>query len=128
MVGMELAVMKAMKEEELEDIQIQKSKDLMLYSKALSLISYDGKDLTDDQEKIGLFRKIRRTDMIEFINAMDKIKFGIQDERNFECPICGEVEQRLLQREFMFYEFVPLDTDAKHRLEGTPGINVHFGI
>jgi hypothetical protein len=125
-VGME--ALKEQKEKELEKIQKEKAKEVLIATRALSLISYDGRDLEKDEEKIALYRKIPRESLFEFIEFMEKLQFGIQDEREFTCPLCEKVSKRSLQRKFDPLEFIPVESTSTNKSSVVKRTNIFVGI
>lgn len=125
-VGME--ALKEQKEKELEKIQKEKAKEVLIATRALSLISYDGRDLEKDEEKIALYRKIPRESLFEFIEFMEKLQFGIQDEREFTCPLCEKVSKRSLQRKLDPLEFIPVESAATNKSAVVKRTNIFVGI
>jgi hypothetical protein len=125
--GMGLADQKALKEKEIEELQYQQAKDTILYARAFTLEAVDGRKLKEE-EKFNIYKNIPRSVLFDFINFMDEIKFGIQDERDFTCPLCGTVKQRSLQLSINPYELLPLDLATKGKQRQFAGINVRFGV
>lgn len=126
--GASLADVKLRKEKEIEEIKRCQKKDLSLYVRALSLVQKDGRDITDVQEKIEIYKKLPRSFLLEMISFMDELRFGIQDEKEIVCPLCGRTDKRLLQRQLMYLELLPLDTDTKRIGRVNAGVNIYFGV
>mgnify|MGYP001328478228 CR=1 FL=1 len=122
-----LADFKNQKESEIEEIQYQQAKDLILYSKAFTLVKYNGKNLSKE-EAIGLYKKIPRSLLFRINNFFDQIKFGVNDEREMVCSACGETSRRLLRQEFNPFEFLPLDTDTVNPKTSVAGPNIFIGV
>lgn len=125
--NMPLVDFKNQKEKDLEDLQHQQGKDLVLYSKAFSLIKYNGKTLTKD-ESVKYYKSMPRKLLFRVNKFFEKIKFGIVDERELECPLCGNSSRRLLRQEFNPFEFLPLDDDSTNIKKRTTGLDIFIGI
>jgi len=126
MHGKNLVEFKEGKEEEIKKIREMQAKDTVLFSRALTLFSKDGVELNPNQ-CIEEYRNLPRVAMMEMINFFNKIKFGIQEEREFECTLCGNSERRSLQQEFNPIELLPLDTDSTRKLRKSPSVNIFIG-
>lgn len=124
--GVNAESLKLQKKEELDKINKEKAKEILITTRALSLISLNGKEL-NDEEKIAIYRKIPRGALFEFIDFLDKIKFGIQDEREFVCPQ-GHVSKRLLQRRLDPLEFLPIESASSDKFKESKGVNIFIGI
>lgn len=121
---------KVEKEHELKKIEREKSKDLLLYSQAYTMTSINGERGINNGEKLKQYSKLKREeyfDLGEFLNA---IEYGICDERDFVCPICGKIERRQLQREINPIELLPLNANTKtvDDKKGAGRPNIYFGI
>lgn len=125
--GTPLAESKSKKQDEIEKIQEEIAKNIVLYARAMALYKYEGKVLSD-QEKVNIYKKIPREDMFDLLDFLENVKFGIQDEREFTCPICGKVDKRLLQRELNPIELLPLDLRTKNTARRTAQLNIYFGV
>lgn len=72
-----------------------------------------------------------RSTMIKLSTISDRLRFGVQDERDIECNLCHKVEQRLLQRVVTPLEFVPFDSNtrisSKRKLPVDSGLDIYFG-
>ena len=126
--GVKKAELEIEKEKEMNVIQTKKMKDLINITKALTIVNYNDRDIESNEEKIELYKKIKRKEMLEFGELLQMINFGIQDEREFVCEHCGKTERRLLQREFDPYEFIPLDSSSSSELRKCPGSSILFGV
>jgi len=116
------------KEKEMQKVQTSKIKDLISVAKSLTLVNYNGEDITDNNRKIELYKKIKRKETMEFNELLQYINFGIQEERDFECEFCGKIDRRLLQREFDPYEFIPLDSSTNSELRSSTRSTILFGV
>lgn len=126
--GVNAEELKTQKEEELKGINKKKTKEVLIATRALALLEYDGKEIVDDYEKIAIYRKIDRDSLFNYIEFLDRLKFGIQDEREFTCPICGKINKRLLQREFDPLEFIPVESASTNRSTELKTTNIFIGL
>ena len=126
--GVKKVELEVSKEKEMQKVQTDKMKDLIHIVKALTLVNYNGEDVTDNNQKIELYSKVKRKEIMEFNDLLQHINFGIQDERDFECEFCGKLDRRLLQREFDPYEFIPLDSGSDGKLRKCTGSSILFGV
>jgi DNA-directed RNA polymerase subunit M/transcription elongation factor TFIIS len=110
-----------------EQIEHKKAKAMVLYGRALSLVSVNGKSLSDS-EKIHEFSNMDAVTSQQFIQFHNTVKIGIQDEREYTCNLCGKQERGWLQRRSNPIEFLPIDSDTSRELGNTPAANVFFGI
>lgn len=123
-----LAEVKAQKQEEIKKIRMEEAKLAILYARALSLISIDGKEIESDHQKLDIFRKIPHVDSSRIMDFMENLKFGVTTELELNCPMCGKSDRRSLRQELNPLELVPMDTDTKRELRKSTAINIHFGI
>ena len=123
-----LAQSKAMKEDELEEIQNQEAKDIVLYARALSLYKVNGRELTSPEEKFNVYKDLPRSILMDFINFTSDLEFGIQDERDMICPHCGETRRRSLQQNLNPFELLPLDINSKGKQRQHPRTNIFIGV
>ena len=121
-----LAELKQKKEQEIERLSIERDKKIILYSRALTLNKVNGKELTE-KEKIDTYSSLPTMAILEYIDFMENIKFGIQHEAELQCPICGNVSKRLLQRELNPIELLPLDASTSRKHRESARLNIYFG-
>lgn len=115
------------KEEDIKKLEKEEAKYTFLVTRALSLISVDGRELTDS-EKIQIFSHLPRTTDAKIKEFLTQFKFGIQHEQEFVCPICGKTDKRLLQREIDPHELLPTFSVTKRDIRQSPGIDIYVGI
>jgi hypothetical protein len=118
---------KMQKEKEIDNVKYQQEKDIILFARAFSLIKYNGKELTAE-ESINIYKKAPRSILMQITEFMDKLQFGIFDERELTCPECGEVRKRLLRQDINPYELLPLDVDTKREQRKHSKLNVCFAV
>ncbi len=93
----------------------------------LTLIKMDDKELSDN-EKIEIYSGLSRAILMRLTNFVDDIKFGIQDERDFQCSFCGKVDRRLLQQNLSPFELLPFDSTTKGEHKKSTGLDIYFGV
>ena len=85
-----LVEFKANEEAELEKLEMDKAKETLLYAQASTLVEHDGKTLTNINDKLEIYKKIKRSSLLEFTHFLEQIVFGISDEKELVCPSCSE--------------------------------------
>ena len=126
--NMPLAELKSWKEIERKKVEEQKTKDILTYSQALTLTSVNEKDITSDEKKVEEYKLLKRSEYFDINNYISDIAYGIQDERELSCQVCGKTERRLLQREINPLEILPLDTTPQSEQGRDRKLNIYFGI
>ena len=68
--------------------------------------------------------------MIENINALEKIKFGVTYDVEIECDLCEEdnKERRLLQRDISFIELLPFTDNSTDSTTRKPQKSTHLSF
>ena len=119
--GVPLQTIQDQKEEEILKIKESEAKEALLFLQAIQLISYNGKSLTSHEERLQVFKKLYQTDKSELDEFLKDIQFGVYDERELICNLCGKPSKRWLQQDSIALEFLPLDTDTvdKHKRHST---------
>ena len=65
---------------------------------------------------------------LQLSDFLEEIKFGVQHEHTFECPICGLSEGRSLQQQFNFIEFIPTKSNTSTEIRNITRGNIFMGI
>ena len=125
--GIPLVQVKEDKKEKTDKLKEEEARAAILYSKALTLQTIDKKELSN-KEKIENYQKIPRPILFEIVRFQDKLTFGVDDERDLTCPICGELNRRSLQQGFNPIEFLPFDTSTESDAQVHSRPNIYFGI
>jgi len=115
------------KKEEIDKLKYEEIKYMFLAMRALSLLTVNGKELTDE-EKVNMYAAIPRNVQAEIRNFIDQFKIGVQHEQEFTCPLCGRSDKRLLQREIDFYELLPTAISSKRKLGKRPGVDFFVAV
>jgi len=114
----ELAAFKSNQEEQLKKLQEEKAKETLLYAQASTIVAVDGQPLTGIQEKAIAYKDIKRRDRLNFLAFLEEITFGIKNEMNLVCPLCGREEKRTFRKELNPLEFIPISNDTTDKLRG----------
>jgi len=114
----ELAAFKSNQEEQLKKLQEEKAKETLLYAQASTIVAVDGQPLTGIQEKAIAYKDIKRKDRLNFLAFLEEITFGIKNEMNLVCPLCGREEKRTFRKELNPLEFIPISNDTTDKLRG----------
>jgi len=105
---------------EIEDLEKKKAESIISATQGLSLVSFNGKTLTSDQDKIQISRAMPRDAVVKLTKLQDMMNFGVNDERDFVCNLCGKTERGFLQRTISPLELLPIAVEsgtngAKHK-------------
>jgi len=104
-------ITQAEKEEEISKLEEEKEKDTVLLSQALCLVRKDGIELNYEQ-RIQEFGNIPKNIFGKYADYRSKMRFGLQDERDVECNLCGRVEKRSLHRDLTFVSLLPFQSNT----------------
>lgn len=104
--GEEIASEKA---EEIAKLEEQKEKDTVLISQALCLVRKNGIELNYEQ-RIQEFSQIPKNIFGKYADYRSKMRFGLNDERDFKCNLCGHTERRALHRDFTIFTLLPFQS------------------
>lgn len=119
----------AKKQKEIEELQKEKSKKLISYTKAFSIIALDGKTLTDNEkleiiEDRNIFPRRITADIDSFL---DQLKHGVFDTIEFSCPLCGKLNKEELQYNISITELLPLNSKDERDNRHFTRLNIRFG-
>jgi hypothetical protein len=117
------------KQNEIELILKQKTKKVLEYTKAFSLISYADKILTD-KEKLELInnRDVFNVQTMQDLNSLlDDMKYGVYQELEFTCPQCGKINKELLQHDLSLNELLPLNSKDERDNKQFTRLDICFG-
>lgn len=121
--------LKIKKQNEIEELQKEKAKKLLLYIKAFSIISVDGKQLSD-AEKIQIMQDrdiFPRRVTKDIDSLLDQLKHGVFHTIEFTCPLCGRVNKEDLQHNISITELLPLDSKDERDKRHLTRLNIRFG-
>lgn len=119
----------AKKQKEIDELQKEKAKKLISYTKAFSIISVDGKTLSD-QEKIAMIEDrdiFPRRVMADIDSFLDQLKHGIFETIEFSCPSCGKKNKEDLQYNISVTELLPLNSKDERDNRHLTRLNIRFG-
>lgn len=119
----------AKKQKEIDELQKEKAKKLLLYTKAFSIISLDGKVLSD-QEKINMIEDrdiFPRRVTSDIDSFLDQVKHGIFDTVEFTCPSCGKKNKEDLQYNISTTELLPLNSKDERDNRYITRLDIRFG-
>lgn len=122
-----LLELKTKKEKEIEDVKFEQTRKATLYSRALSLLKVDGKPLPEN-ERIEYYKNLPRQALLDFITLIDNAVFGVNDEREITCNLCGKTERRSLRQDINPVELLPLDPDSSRTVRKSSGTRIYFGL
>ena len=118
--------LKQIKEEELEKLEIKKGQEFVRTLRRVCLTEFNGRPLNTLEEKLQIELPLNIVN--DSTDFLERIKFGVYDKQDFECPICGYSEQRLLHLEFDFIEFIPIKSDTANELRNITRGNIFMGV
>ena len=119
--------LQSQKDEEINRLKSEEFKFSSLATRALSLISIDGKELTDE-ERIKIYSSLNRGVKNKINDFLKQFEFGIYHEQEFFCPLCEEKDKRLLQREFDVYELLPSYPITNEDNKFNTTLDIYVGI
>ena len=118
---------KAKKEKEVEKLKYDQAKDTVLFARAFTLIEYNGEKL-DHEKAISYYKNAPSTIFRQVSQFIDKLQFGVVDERELTCPECGQVSRRLLRQDINPLELLPIDIDSEGKQRESSKFNIYFGV
>lgn len=128
--GMSREEINAKKEEIIQNLKLDKARKALLYAQAISLESVDDRQLKTFSDKLGEYKKLSRSGMMDFLRMADLCLTGVNTEFDQVCNLCGKTERGFLQRKINPIELLPLSSDSesstKRKLSKSSGINIFF--
>ena len=129
--GANASTLKQIKEDELKKVLSEKQQFVAIYAKAQTLLTKDGKPLSDEQKHTE-YKKLSREALQELAKYLQVVSFGLVDERTLLCEHCGNTERRSLHRDFHPIEFIPVEErnsklDPRSKLGVHSKVGVYFG-
>ena len=103
------------------------ARTIILYSKAFTLLTKNGKELNDEQ-KIEAWRGMSRESMFRVTDYFNFLEFGLNDERELKCNLCGTVTRGNLRQEFDIVELLPLQSGASDTSRKRPRLDIFVGV
>jgi len=106
------------KNEEIKFYEYEKSKKALLYTRAKTLVSLNGKPFASDEERIKYFLTLDLNTLNKYNSFLDTFSFGIYDEVDTLCEFCGKTERGYLQQFINPMEFIPIEGDKRNDTVG----------
>lgn len=126
--GVAIAKAKEEKEEEIKKLQKAETKDAITFANAATLIGFNGEELSTLEKKVDKYLELTRDDQFKFSEFLRGIEFGIYDERELVCNLCGKTERRVLQQDTTPIELLPLDANTSREQRKSAKLDFYFGI
>lgn len=126
--GVPIAKAKEEKEEEIKNLQKAEIKDAITFSNAATLIAFNGEELTTLEKKVDKYLELTRDDQFKLSDFLRGIEFGIYDERELNCNLCGKTERRVLQQDTTPIELLPLDSNTAREQRKSTKLDFYFGV
>jgi len=120
--------LKMQRDEELVKAEREKDKYSILYSQAMTLLSVDDVAFTSDEERFLAYKSIPRSDLFDLIDFYDEFKFGVNQEIELSCPLCGKTVKRSLRQEINSIELLPLESDTKRTSRSIKTNKIFIGL
>lgn len=132
--GMSPEQMQAVREEKIEEINREKARKFLSYSQAFCLVAKntpEGKITYNTiDEKVTARNTVPRSVSLNYMKAVQTIKYGIQHECDLLCDLCDKSERRELQRIITPFELIPVSDSprdfTKRGLQQPTGFDFHF--
>jgi len=103
---------KSEKESDVEKLKREKARKVLEYAQAMSLsyIRRNGKriQLKTIEEKINEYNTMPRNVLLNYLQAIDTIKYGVDCEIHLNCNLCDGIERGYLQRLISPFLLLPL--------------------
>lgn len=125
-----LAEFKSIQETKVKELNQKKGKAIILYSMALSLMKVNGRDL-DEMERITEYGQMDPNTLKAYVDYLDAVKFGIQDERDYTCNLCGKPagrDHRQFQSITSLVSLILDSNDSDDGQENIDGSYIYFGV
>lgn len=112
----------------IEEIKEEKAKYAVHVANAMRLVSINGIEYTNNKDRAEAYGKIDTQVTQNLVNFLDTLTFGVNDIREFVCPLCGKTKQRYLRRTLNPVEFLPVDVSSYGERKLDSGFSITFGI
>ena len=103
---------KSEKENDVEKLKREKARKVLEYAQAMSLsyVRRNGKriQLKTIEEKINEYNTMPRNVLLNYLQAIDTIKYGVDSEIHLNCNLCDGIERGYLQRLISPFLLLPL--------------------
>jgi hypothetical protein len=127
-------ILKLEKEDEIKKLNREKARKVLEYSQAFSLsfVRRNGKrvELKTNEEKLKEYNTMPRNVLLNYMNAINVIRYGINDEIHLTCDLCNGTERGYLQRLISPFSLLPISEDKRDITTGIvrqhSGFNFYF--
>ena len=120
--------LKQKRDVDVSKVKEEQDKYSILYAQAMTLLSVDAIPFVSDEERFLTYKSISRDDLFELIHFYDQFKFGVNQEIELLCPLCGKTVKRSLRQEINSIELLPLDSDSKRTSRNTKTNKIFIGL
>lgn len=111
---------------EVKALESERAKKALIYTRAESLVSVNGKVLKNEDERIAEMQSVDSQSVIEYSKYLKYLNFGIHDERQLDCNLCGKPERGYLHQRISPLELLPID--ASEADGSAPGYKNNAGL
>lgn len=115
------------RESKMQDIQQEMATDTIIFSKAYSMLTKNGQQLNDEQ-KVKEWRNMSRSHMFKIQEHFDLMNFGLHDERELRCNLCGKTKRGWLHQEFNIVELLPIQHGSNDENRRRPRLDIFTGV
>ena len=127
-------ILKLEKEDEIKKLNREKARKVLEYSQAFSLsfVRRNGKrvELKTNEERLKEYSTMPRNVLLNYMNAINVIRYGINDEIHLTCDLCNGTERGYLQRLISPFSLLPISEDKRDTTTGIvrqhSGFNFYF--
>ena len=127
-------ILKLEKEDEIKKLNREKARKVLEYSQAFSLsfVRRNGKrvELKTNEERLKEYSTMPRNVLLNYMNAINVIRYGINDEIHLTCDLCNGTERGYLQRLISPFSLLPISEDKRDTTTGIgrqhSGCNFYF--
>jgi len=120
------------RQEEIEKLKRQKAKKVLEYAQAFSLhcVRRNGKRvlLKSNDEKLKEYNDMPRNVLLNYLNAVDSIRYGVDDEIHLHCNLCDSTERGYLQRLISPFHLLPVNSSERNTTTGDIRNNTRFNF
>jgi len=122
------------KEEEIDKLKREKARKVLEYAQAMSLsfVRRNGKriQLKTIDEKIKEYNSMPRNVLLNYLQAIDTIRYGVDEEIHLHCNLCDGTERGYLQRLISPFLLLPVrETEGNNptrNVRQSSGLNFYF--
>ncbi len=130
-----LADLKERKKKEIDNLKREQAKILILYANAMMIQTKNDIALSDEDKLNEYANNLSRTVTKNIKETFKQIDFGLSNDIELACPLCGKVDKRRLRDIIDIRQLLPHGDDQKPdsvSSKGKQGFNsgftLHFGV